>query len=246
MKTLLFVGHPGHELLAYKFMTLYKPDVVFLTDGSGSNSESRIHRSIDLVECLGLKTYSPFTPFTDRQIYNLIKSNNIADFLNLKSTLKSFIIKHNYQIIVGDALEGFNPSHDLCRYLINSIVMDLSNSIKNYEFYQDDITKNNPTTKASGDLLIKLNENEFQEKSNVSKKYLEVRLEVDKFENQYDKELFTQEYFREVKNPETIVSWETKEPSYEKFGRKRVEEGIYNSLITFENHMKVLAEALYK
>lgn len=247
MKTLLFIGHPGHELLAHKFLSVYKPDVVFLTNGSGGVNKSRVHSSIRLIESLGLKAHFPFEPYTDRQIYNLIQSNTVAEFLKLKLTLKNFIIKNNYKIIVGDALEGFNPSHDLCRYLINSIITELgtNHKIDNYEFFQEDISQNISGIRNEDDIIIKLNDNDFEEKVKAYTEYSEIKFEVDKFLALYDKELFTLEYFRKVTDSKNIIGWKTETPYYEEFGKKRVKDGLYKELITFEDHMKVLANNLY-
>lgn len=246
MKTLLFIGHPGHELLAYKFLSIYKPDVVFLTTGSGSDNQSRINQSINLVKSLGLNTYSPFTPFSDREIYDLILSNSTDSFLSTKLSLKEFIVEHKFEMIVGDALEGFNPSHDICRYLINSIIIELENEIKikNYDFFQDDVRKNKISLKKQEDIILELDKNELTKKMNACMNYPEIKSEVDKFVTQFGTDFFALEFFRKVEDPRKIVSWNTKFPYYEEFGRKRIAEGIYKELISFEGHMKQLAQTL--
>lgn len=247
MKTLLFVGHPGHELLAYNFMSVYKPDIIFLTNGSGRNNQPRITQSINLIKSLGLKAYFPFESYSDRQIYDLILSNSIDSFLSTKLALKEFILEQKYQVILGDALEGFNPSHDLCRYLINSIVIDLENKIeiKNYEFFQDDVRKNQTSVKKPEDIILELNEDELQKKMDACINYPEIKSEVDKFVAQYGKSFFTLEFFRKVEEPKKIIGWDTEFPYYEEFGRKRIVEGTYKQLISFENHMKKLAHSLF-
>lgn len=248
MKTLLFIGHPGHELLAHKFMSIYKPAVVFLTDGSGNNNQPRIHQSVNLIKSLNLNAYSPFKPYSDRQIYDLILSNSIDSFLRIKLTLKEFILKNEFQMIVGDALEGFNPSHDLCRYLINSIVVELKNEgfeIKNYDFFQDDVRKNQVSEKKDEDIVLELNKNELQKKMDACMNYPEIKSEVDKFVAHFGKEFFALEFFRKVKDPKMITSWDTEFPYYEEFGKRRIAEGAYEQLISFENHIKKIACSLF-
>ncbi|MFD2564819.1 hypothetical protein [Aquimarina rubra] len=248
MKTLLFIGHPGHELLAYKFLNIYKPDVIFLTKGSGSNDEPRIQQSIDLIESLGLKAYYPFEPFTDRQIYDLILSNSTDPFLSVKSAIKEFIISHNIEMIVGDALEGFNPSHDLCRYLINATVIGLEDKVKirNYDFFQEDVRKNRSSSKKPEDITIELDDTELQNKMTASLNYPEIKLEVDKFVQHYGTDFFSVEYFRKVSDPFKVKSWNTEFPYYEEFGRKRIKEGTYSQLISFSEHIEPLAKTLFQ
>lgn len=248
MKTLLFIGHPGHELLAYKFMCIHKPEVIFLTGGSSSDNISRIHQSIKLVKSLGLKVHFPIEPFMDRDIYDLILSKSTDDFLKIKSALKKFVIENSIKRIVGDALEGFNPSHDICRYLINSIVTEVKNeidvTIDNYEFFQENVSQNKTLLKSDEDIQIKLNKKEFDNKLKVCLDYSEIKFELDKFINLYGEDFFMIEYFRKIKNTEQIKTWDSKYPYYEEFGRKRIKEGTYSELISFENHMKIIALAL--
>ena len=248
MKTLLFVGHPGHELLAYSFLKRYKPSVVFLTKGSGNDNKSRLNQSINLVNSLGLEVYFPFEPITDRQIYNLILSNSVDFFLNIKNELKNFILDNNIEAVFGDALEGFNPSHDLCRYLTNSVVMSLQSKvlINNYDFLLDNVIKNITSEKREDDIVLKLNKEKFEEKVLACDNYPELKTEVDRFSAKYGRDLFSTEFFRKINNPKQIKNWDTKHPYYEEFGKKRVIEGVYNQIISFENHMKPLAQILYK
>ncbi|WP_378175942.1 hypothetical protein [Aquimarina sp. SS2-1] len=248
MKTLLFIGHPGHELLAHKFLSVYKPDVVFLTMGSGSNDSPRIQQSIDLIESLGLNVYYPFEPFTDRQIYDLILSHSVDSFHSVKSALKEFIVSHNIEMIVGDALEGFNPSHDVCRYLINATVFDLKDKVllKNYDFFQEDVRMNRSASKKPEDITLELDETELQNKMAASLNYPEIKLEVDKFVEHYGVEFFNIEYFRKVNDPLKIKNWNTEFPFYEEFGRKRIKEGTYSELISFKEHMEPLAKKIFQ
>ena len=46
IKPAMIIGHPGHELRAFKFIKDFKPDIFIITDGSGSNNFSRIQNSI--------------------------------------------------------------------------------------------------------------------------------------------------------------------------------------------------------
>lgn len=245
MKTLLFVGHPGHELLAYKFLKDYKPDVIFLTTGSGNKDQPRIAGSVDLVESLGLKVYQPFAPFTDRQIYDLIMGGDFEAFDKVRDALKNFILEHNIQRVVGDALEGFNPSHDLCRYIINSTVKVLEpGSVLNYDFLQDEVFRNADFEEGTSDIILKLNDGEMESKLGACRAYGQLKFEVDRFFDRYGADFFKLEYFRKINDLDQICTWQGEMPFYEVHGRKRVEEGIYAQTLLFENHMKPLAEFL--
>lgn len=246
MNTLLFVGHPGHELLAHKFLNKYRPEVIFLTTGSGNADSPRINGSVDLVEAMGLRVFRPFSPFTDRQIYNLIMDGDFGEFAKVKSAITDFILEHKIERIVGDALEGFNPSHDLCRYIINSCVQDLDgrHSLQNYDFLQDEVFRNSETKINARDIVLKLNNDEMDAKLGACRKYSELKFEVDRFFEAYGPDFFALEYFRHITDTSVISNWEGDRPFYELHGRKRVKEGIYDKALLFEDHMLPLAKSL--
>ena len=246
MKTLLFVGHPGHELLAYKLLITEKPDVVYLTTGSGNRNQSRLHESIALVNSLGLKVLSPFEPFSDRQIYDLILEGDHKPFLVLLDSLEDLWRSEGYGRIVGDALEGFNPSHDICRYLVNGLVSRLTSKnkeVENYDFLQDELHKGQDSINEDS-IVFDLSEDEMREKLKACVDYAELKFEVDRFMDSFGLDFFRKECFRKITDLTKVSNWETEAPFYEEHGRRRVKEGVYKRLISFNENMKPLAQAL--
>lgn len=246
-KTAVIIGHPGHELRAYAFIKKYKPDVFILTDGSGSKNGSRVYQSIKLLESLGAKFQDSIKMFTDVELYNIILEQNLSRILSYKNSLKDIIVKNEYDVIVGDALEGFNPTHDICRYLINGIISDIldennSKAILNYDFVLDSAPNNNSKDNNIGGLSLKLSDEEFQMKLNAAMDYPELKYEVDTAIEKYGKEVFFWESFGRVSNLNEISNWGGVKPYYEVFGEKRVSEGSYSRIITFEKHIKPIAE----
>jgi hypothetical protein len=246
-KTALIIGHPGHELRAYTFVKKYKPDVFILTDGSGLNKTSRIHETIKILDSLGAKFQDSIKIFTDIELYNIILEQDLSEILLYKNSLKDIIIRNQYDVIVGDALEGFNPTHDICRYLINGILSDISEnndsqSISNYDFVLDSAPNNTSIDNNIGGLSFRLSDEEFQLKINAAMNYPELKYEVDTAIEKYGKEVFLWESFGRVSDLNQISNWDTLKPHYEIFGEKRVAEGAYSKVITFENHIKPIAE----
>lgn len=246
-KTALIIGHPGHELRAYAFIKKYKPDVFILTDGSGSSNAPRIQQSMKLLASLGAKFQDSIKSFTDIELYNIVLEQNFSEILFYKNSLKDIIIRNDYDIIVGDALEGFNPTHDICRYLINGILSDISvnnnsKTILNYDFVLDSAPNNISLDNNIGGLSLKLSDEEFQMKLNAAMSYPELKYEVDTAIEKYGKEVFLWESFGRVLDINQISNWNSLRPYYEEFGEKRVNEGSYSSIITFEKHIKPIAE----
>jgi hypothetical protein len=246
-KTALIIGHPGHELRAYTFVKKYKPDVFILTDGSGLNKASRIHETIRILDSLGAKFQDSIRIFTDIELYNIILEQDLSEILLYKNSLKDIIIRNQYDIIVGDALEGFNPTHDICRYLINGIVSDISvnnnlEEILNYDLVLDSAPNNISIDNNVEGLSFQLSYEEFQMKVNAAMNYPELKYEVDTAIEKYGKEVFSWESFGRVSDLNQISNWDTLKPYYECFGEKRVGEGSYSRVITFENHIRPIAE----
>lgn len=245
-KSAVIIGHPGHELRAYAFIKKYKPDVFILTDGSGSKNASRIHQSIKLLDSLGAKFQESVQTFSDTQLYKIILEQDLSKISSYINNLKEIILKNDYDMIVGDALEGFNPTHDICRYLINGIVSDISSNhsktILNYDFVLDSAPNNISKDNNVGGLSLKLSEDEFEMKINAAMNYPELKYEVDTAVEKYGKEAFLWESFGKISDLNQISNWNTQKPYYETFGEKRIKEGSYSSLITFENHIKPIAE----
>jgi len=174
---------------------------------------------------LGLEVYTPFEPFTDKDIYSLIIEGDFERCIMVKEALKSFVKEHNIQRMVGDALEGFNPSHDLCRYFINGLVEDLADEhpMMNYDFLQDEIFKNSAHKASEPDILLHLNTAEMEQKLSACLKYSALKFEVDRFFEQYGVDFFRLEHFRQIIDNKVIKTWEGNMPFYETHGRKRVE-----------------------
>ena len=120
MKTLLLVAHPGHELLLWKWLGAHRPDVVVLTDGSGSAGVPRLHHTQAVVREAGAAWLPQLIPpVRDTDIYSALVEYRPALFRQWCDALTAHILEHRVERIVADQEEGFNPSHDLCRMLAN-------------------------------------------------------------------------------------------------------------------------------
>ena len=121
-RTVLVVGHPGHELRVYGWLKKARPLVHVLTDGSGSDGEPRIASTSALLENAGATRGSIYGRLSDRDIYSAILDGQHAYFIDLAEELAASLVQDQAEVVAGDAVEGFNPSHDVCRYVTNAAV----------------------------------------------------------------------------------------------------------------------------
>src|SRR5258708_27379659 len=121
-KSALVIAHPGHELLVYNWLSLANPCVFVLTDGSGHSHKSRLHRTTSIINSLGARPGSIYGRLTDADAYSAILAGEVGVFIRMASELAEALVHNRIEYIVGDAIEGFNPVHDVCRLVINAAV----------------------------------------------------------------------------------------------------------------------------
>jgi hypothetical protein len=133
----LVVAHPGHELKIFGWLSECKPRVHILTDGSGGGVP-RLDSTATLLHRLGVVPGEVFGRVSDAEIYRAILDKRIATFLEIVDGLATSLIENETDFVAGDATEGFNPTHDICRALLNAAVSIAQRVtgrfIANYEF----------------------------------------------------------------------------------------------------------------
>src|ERR1041384_4747104 len=121
-KPYLFVAHPGHELCVHGWLEQTQPRVFLLTDGSGRSGRSRVESTTNVLAQTGCQRGPIYGRLTDRQLYEAILDQNVELFRNLTEEFAAALVDEEVTFVSGDAAEGFNPGHDLCRLIINAAV----------------------------------------------------------------------------------------------------------------------------
>jgi hypothetical protein len=132
MRAALIVSHPKHLLRVFGFLEVYKPVVYIFTDGSDSDGISQIPSIVKILNETGASIGKVFGRFTDKRLYDLIFQQELQVFQDLMDDIRVDLKLHHIDLLVGDSCEGFNPAHDLCRYIINAIAE--KEKIANYDF----------------------------------------------------------------------------------------------------------------
>src|SRR5438045_2417004 len=118
----LVVAHPGHESRVYYWALLACPQVFILTDGSGHLGKPRLDSTTKVLEQIGARAGRIYGRLTDRQIYSAIMGQEFQLFIDLAEELAAALLSDQIDYVVGDAQEGYNPAHDLCRLIINAAI----------------------------------------------------------------------------------------------------------------------------
>lgn len=248
----LIVGHPGHELRVLAWVRRFRPLVVILTDGSGHGTGSRLDASRQVLLNYGAILSNLFGVVSDRGVYRLILERQYGFFRSLSDVLAAMLIVHQIDCVAGDATEGYNPTHDVCRFLIDRAVrlaeQATGRHIGNFAFT---LTGHpSPPNIPEGSIILSLSDTEAESKLSEARAYGAtvsgvLASEIEASLKKYGRDAFKQECFTPSDTKSDLARWEQEKPFYEVYGERRVASGLYSSLIRFRYHIKPLYRALF-
>lgn len=237
------IAHPGHELRLYGWLALTRPIVFVLTDGSGHSGQSRLYRTTGILQQVGARPGSIFGRFTDAEVYQAIIEANYGFFFELVNELTGTLLTEKIEVIVGDAIEGYNPVHDVCRLMIDAAVrraLSRNHAIKNYDFLVAEGVAGHPSTEV---VAIDLDAQTLSQKLRSVYTYHELDRDVATIVGSEGLASFTPEQLRRVVDDSGSYRF-AEPPSYEMHGEKQVAAGYYDRVLRYRQHMLPLAEAL--
>ncbi|HTC93454.1 MAG TPA: hypothetical protein VK699_08380 [Terriglobales bacterium] len=249
-KALLIVSHPGHELRIHHWLERAKPLVLVLTDGSGSSEHSRLSSTTALLASAGATPGPIYGRFADRDIYSALVKKDISLFCGLLYDIVSILAEEEIALVAADALEYYNPSHDLCRYLtgtaIEIVQRQTGRVVQNFDFTLTASPDACPPDSRNRALCLSLDESALQRKLAASRGYPGLAGEIDTALRLHGLDAFRRECLRPVANHLGVCDRPAAQPFYERHGEARVREGFYSEVIRFSNHMQPIAEALWE
>lgn len=134
----LVVAHPSHELRIHGWLEQTRPYVCILTDGGGRSGEPRLLKTSEVLDRTGATRGTIYGRLTDLEVYAAILNADVELFAGLVEELCEALVAEQIEYIVGDAAEGYNVAHDICRTMID-VAVDLAeyrhgHTIANFEF----------------------------------------------------------------------------------------------------------------
>lgn len=249
-KTLLVLGHPGHELRVWQWLCDEKPVVCILTDGSGGSGTPRLNVTLELLKKAGALLCDDFEPVTDARIYQAILSHDMDFFLKTTAQIRDLLVDGSFEAVVGDGSEGYNPTHDVCRLMIDAASASAAlggHPVLNYAFPLMGHPRG--IHPSDHDKCVNLSESQWQNKIDLIVGYgtqaggmLDAEV-ADTFDR-FGKQAFQQEWlFLTQPSGKEFVPVQEK-PFYESHGEKRVAEGAYRYVIRYSEHIDPIRQAL--
>jgi hypothetical protein len=245
----LVVAHPGHELMVYGWLEQARPLVFVLTDGSGRSNHSRLGSTTKIIHQVGAQAGSIYGRFTDAAAYAAVLNHDYDVFVDLARELSEAFIVERIECVAGDALEGYNSVHDVCRLVVNAAVTLASrrreHQIANFEFSLVNQPESDLRTPAADDLWLQLDEGAFARKISAAEGYAELAGEVFEALARAPVNAFRVE--RLVPVAEAAANrFDGEAPFYERYGEKQVAAGHYREVLRYAEHIAPLVEALHE
>ncbi len=227
----LIVAHPGHELRLFNWMERERPRVFILSDGSGSAQTSRIAYSASSIAAAGATLIEGSGRKSDRDWYAAMIAGDTATFAEAADIIAAAAT--HARLIVADAVDGYNPLHDLCQAMAVAVATRMPS--------RPELLVSPATAVAQGTehLCWMLEEQAVQRKYAAVLAYTPLAEESTRLLAEAPDALRREQLLLPVFDwPE---SWE---PQWETYGRKRVQEGRFVTPISYRDHVLPIAKAL--
>jgi hypothetical protein len=232
--------------MVHGWLEAARPLVMVLTDGSGHAGVSRLPSTAALIARAGATPGPIFGRFTDVEVYRALLDRRTAAFADLAEELADAICQHQIGLVAGDEAEGFNPTHDVCRLIIDAAVSTArarGRAVVNTAFALMDAPDRGTRQGGGPSCMFTLDGAALDRKFSAALQYREMAAEVAAARSRWGDEAFRVETFRHVGDCEVWAPGDAP-PDYERYGRKRVEQGVYPEVICYDQHMRPLADIL--
>jgi hypothetical protein len=240
----LIVAHPGHELRVHGWLERERPLVCVLTDGSGHSGVSRLPSTLRVLRRAGARPGPVFGRFTDRGLYEVLLGGRIEILAGVARELAEVLATEHVERVAGDAVEGFNPSHDLCRLLIDTAVAMAARwsgrAIESFDF----LLEGPPGAGGVPGQRLDLDDEALERKLAAARGYPELRDEVERTFARHGAGAFRVECLRPTDPGVVLATLVEDPPYYERYGERQVAAGHYDRVLRFREHFLPVARAL--
>jgi hypothetical protein len=226
-----------------------RPRVFVLTDGSGSGAESRLGATTALLGRAGASHGGVYGAFSDRALYALLMERRVEPVCALADGLAGELDTGEFDALVADAAEGYNPAHDLARMLAGAAAEILRRRtgrvLAAYEFPLTGLP--DPVAPRPGDGCIRLllTRDDLERKIAAARAYRELAAELEAVGRAHGLEAFGRECLRPAARRAGFGAPSDGPPFYETYGEQQVAAGRYEHVLRWSEHIRPVAEALW-
>ncbi|WP_192244055.1 hypothetical protein [Mesorhizobium silamurunense] len=188
-----------------------------------------------------------FGKMSDRELYRAVLAGEIETFRALADEITAIFAGEEVDYVAADAVEGFNPGHDVCRLLVNAALGRLRDrngrDLPNLEFPLEAVELRRETTMQEG-IKLDLDAGAFERKLKAVDNYPELTEEADRLRAAHGLVSFGVEHLTPVNYFLDISKCCEQPPAYERWGEERVKSGYYKTVLRFKDHVEPIARQL--
>jgi hypothetical protein len=183
-------------------------------------------------------------------LYQAILRHDHSLFVELAGELTDEFLRHRIEYVAGDAAEGYNPTHDVCRLLIDTAVAMAARlhgvKIGNYDFLLKGRPDECPERLRHQANWLRLDNDTLSRKLKAADNYPELAAEVKQAISENGASAFRVECLRPASEEGNSDGEQQRaeRPFYELYGEQQMAAGYYESLIRYREHLVPLAKAL--
>jgi hypothetical protein len=252
MSTALVIAHPGHELRVYGWLERERPEVLVLTDGSGHGETSRLTSTAAVLERAGARPGPVFGRFSDREMYRILLERDVAELALVVHELAAALAASNVTQVACDAIEGYNPSHDICRVVTDAAAAiarrRTGRAIAVYDFLLEGrpggCAESSSSWTSEESIRLELRDEALARKLEAARSYPEMAFEVERSLDRHGAAAFAVESLRPADPDLDLEALFPEPPFYEVYGERQVAAGHYRSVVRFREHFLPIARAL--
>jgi len=235
-RPLLICAHPGHELLLFHWMERFRPHVFLLTDGSGGKNPPRTKHSETCLQSVGAELINTCGVMPDRFWYEAILRCDARPFMSVVEAAETAAMRQGCALIVSDAVDGYNPMHDLCEAIGTAVAVRLGRRAVSVEHLVNAVT---PGSGAPVYAEFPLDPAALRRKRAAVDAYIPLADEARRLAQAEPRYLAVECLRKPVFNWPEIWS-----PAWEKIGRERLVAHVYDDLIEYQRHVRPIVKTL--
>ena len=244
MTVALLIAHPGHELRVHGWIERERPIVYVITDGSGSRQEPRIESTRRLLVAAGARPGPVFGRLKDVELYRALLWGDHRPFVELFEEVAASALQEGVRVLAADAAEGYNPAHDVARLLANAVAGHCARGGFPVESLAFPLEAAPGAGTGAVAVSLALDDLAFARKLAAARAYAAMSHEVDCALAGHGEDEFRVETLRRADPGFDLAALHGPAPYYERFGERRVAEGVYSEVVRFRAHLEPLAARL--
>ena len=264
----LVVAHPGHQARLHGWLELARPRVFVITDGSGHSGRPRLEATTEYLKSVGVEPGRIYGQHTDREVYRRTLNRDFDFFVRLADELAESLSELRVAFVAGDAAEGYNSIHDICRLVTDAAVEMLTRdgrAAASFDFPVINRPDDCPEGLLELSVWLRLDDQTLSRKLGAAREYYPELLdevwaalggdgagpmrEYLDFTNKAGgacAEAFRVECLRPVAAARPGRDGGAAKPFYELHGERQVAAGLYDHVIRYREHVAPIAERLWR